>query len=145
MKKFILAFTVASVFTWLITAPSGFSQTKFTTEEHFHDLFITAGYSTAFGAALGAAFIGLSEYPEENLKYIAMGASFGFITGSFLGTYIIFSPILSFDHAAQLGKETHLSSNLLQKKPSQLTLQPILNLRQKALAGIKANWTILTF
>src|SRR5690606_10592238 len=63
-----------------------------TSEEKFHDLFVTAGYCTAFGAALGTAVLGLTDNPSENLKYVAVGASLGFIGGSVLGSYIIFSP-----------------------------------------------------
>ena len=70
------------------------AQTRLT-EERFQDLFITAGYSTAFGAALGAAVIGLSNNPSENVKYIAMGASLGFIVGSVFGSYIVFMPMIA--------------------------------------------------
>jgi len=68
-----------------------------TTEERFHDLFITAGYSTVFGAALGTACLGLTENHAENLKFVAIGASLGFIGGSILGTYMIFSPMLVYN------------------------------------------------
>jgi hypothetical protein len=68
-------------------------QTK--TEEKFHNLFLTAGYSTAFGAALGAAFLGLQPNPSKNLHYIAMGASIGFITGSAFGSYVVFAPVFN--------------------------------------------------
>ena len=63
------------------------------TDERFQDLFVTAGYSTAFGAALGAAFLAFTDEPASQLRYVAMGASLGFIGGSILGTYIIFSPM----------------------------------------------------
>jgi hypothetical protein len=65
------------------------------TEERFHDLFVTAGYCTAFGAALGAAFLSFEANPASKLQYVAVGASLGFIGGSILGSYIIFSPMLS--------------------------------------------------
>lgn len=64
-------------------------------EERFQDLFVTAGYSTAFGAALGAALLAFTPEPSRQLRYIAMGASLGFIGGSIMGTYIIFTPMLS--------------------------------------------------
>jgi hypothetical protein len=62
------------------------------TEERFQDLFVTAGYCAAFGAALGTAMLAFTENPSENLRYVATGASLGFIGGSVLGGYIIFSP-----------------------------------------------------
>ena len=61
-------------------------------EELFQDVFVTAGYCTAFGAALGVAVVALHENPTDNLRYIAVGASLGFIGGSLLGTYVVFSP-----------------------------------------------------
>ena len=65
-----------------------------TTEERFQDLFVTAGYGTAFGAAFGAALLSFQAKPQDNLRFIAIGASVGFIGGSLLGTYVIFSPTL---------------------------------------------------
>src|SRR4051794_24531918 len=65
------------------------------TEERFQDLFVTAGYTTAFGAALGTAFLAFTADPAANLRYVAVGASLGFIGGSALGSYIIFSPMLT--------------------------------------------------
>jgi hypothetical protein len=76
----------------LVQAPVTQAQT---TEERFHDLFVTAGYATAFGAALGTAILGLTENPADNLQYIAVGASLGFIGGSLLGSYVIFAPVVS--------------------------------------------------
>lgn len=62
------------------------------TEERFHDLFVTAGYCTAFGAAVGASLLAFTDEPADNLRYVAMGASLGFLGGSILGTYVIFTP-----------------------------------------------------
>lgn len=67
------------------------------TEERFQDLFVTAGYSAAFGAALGAAFLAFEPNPSEKLQYISVGASLGFIGGSIAGAYIIFQPMLAQD------------------------------------------------
>ncbi len=65
------------------------------TEERFQDLFISAGYGTLYGAALGAALLSFQTEPANNLKLVALGASVGFITGSLLGSYIIISPVIS--------------------------------------------------
>ncbi len=62
------------------------------TQERFQDLFTTAGYGTAFGAALGTAILPFQDNPEKNLRLVAIGASIGFIGGSLLGSYIVFSP-----------------------------------------------------
>lgn len=66
-----------------------------TTEERFQDLFVTAGYGAAFGAAFGAALLSFQPKPDQNLRYVAIGASVGFIGGSILGTYMIVSPSIS--------------------------------------------------
>jgi hypothetical protein len=68
-----------------------------TTQERFHDLFITAGYGTAFGAATGAALLSFQNQPDQNLRYVAIGASLGFIGGSLLGSYVVFSPVFQAD------------------------------------------------
>lgn len=65
------------------------------TEDRFHDLFVTAGYSAAFGAAMGAAVLAFVPDPGEKLSYISVGASLGFIGGSILGSYVIFQPMLT--------------------------------------------------
>ena len=96
MKLTAQLWIVLGLLTWISSPRNLQAQaSQFTsTEEQFHDLFITAGYSTAFGAALGAAFIGLTSEPGDNLHYVAVGASLGFIAGSMLGTYILVSPSL---------------------------------------------------
>jgi hypothetical protein len=86
----ILAATLGLYLLW--QAPQTQAQT---TEERFQDLFVTAGYATAFGAALGTAILGLTENPADNLQYIAVGASLGFIGGSLLGSYVVFAPVVS--------------------------------------------------
>ena len=95
MKNPLQKILITFLFVFSLSLPSGgYSQT---TEERFQDLFITAGYSTAFGAALGAAFLAFSDDPASQMQYIAMGASLGFIGGSILGTYVIFAPMLSYN------------------------------------------------
>lgn len=58
----------------------------------FQEIFKTAGYATIFGAALGAAVLGLRKDEKNKLRYITVGASIGFITGSVLGTYLAIAP-----------------------------------------------------
>ena len=50
----------------LITASSSYSQVV-TTEQRFQDLFVTAGYGTAFGAAMGAAVLSFKISPKRTL------------------------------------------------------------------------------
>ena len=65
------------------------------TDEKFQHLVKTSGYAAAFGTALGVAALSFQESPSKHLKFVAVGASLGFIGGSILGTYIIFSPVFS--------------------------------------------------
>lgn len=87
--------TIALLVLWAaLASPQALAQS---TEERFQDLFKTAGYTTAFGAALGAAMLAFTPNPASQLRYVAVGASLGFIGGSVFGTYIIFSPLLSLE------------------------------------------------
>ena len=88
----------------LVSCPLGASQRAKaydgrspSTEERFQDLFVTAGYATAFGAALGTAvlFLNPETDPSTHLRYVAVGASLGFIGGSIMGSYVIFSPMFT--------------------------------------------------
>jgi hypothetical protein len=65
---------------------TGFAQPL--TKQSFHNIFTVAGYSSALCAVMGAAILGLSKEPSENLNYITMGASIGFIGGVALGTFM---------------------------------------------------------
>lgn len=58
-------------------------QPRFETSQQFQSVFITGAYSGAFGAALGAALLPFVPNPSVgNLRFIAGGASIGFIAGS---------------------------------------------------------------
>lgn len=80
------------VFVLMMLLPLSLSAQVVSTQERFQDLFTTAGYGTAFGAALGAAILPFQNNPEKNLRLVAIGASVGFIGGSLLGSYIVFTP-----------------------------------------------------
>lgn len=99
------------------------------TQNEFQDFFTTAGYGTAFGAALGAATLPFKSNPEKHLRSVAIGASLGFISGSLLGSYIIFSPSMA-----------------SQEKATQppVTLMPITN-DSLAITGIAGTWTVKKF
>lgn len=79
----------------LPTSSYGNSPYGQSSEERFQDLFSTAGYACAFGATLGVAALAFQPEPEKHLKFIAIGASLGFIGGSLLGSYVVFSPIFA--------------------------------------------------
>jgi hypothetical protein len=110
------------------------------TEERFHDLFVTAGYATAFGAAVGTAFLAWTADPSANLKYVAMGASLGFIGGSVLGSYVIFSPMIS-DNS--MTPENSLAASSI---PDQgFVVRPNWNRDTNRLASVEGGMTLLKF
>ena len=85
--KFIAALALTSA---ILFSSSSKGNLSITTSQKFSNLFTTAGYSTVFGAAMGTAILGLSKKPSSNLKYIGIGASVGFISGSILGIFTSF-------------------------------------------------------
>lgn len=82
-----------ALFTVGLPSPTAQAQQVISVEERFQDVFLTAGYCTAFGAAFGTALLAWTTNPSENLNYIAIGASLGFIGGSALGTYVVLQPM----------------------------------------------------
>lgn len=66
------------------------AQNNLQSEDNFREIFMTAGYSAAFGAAMGAALLPFfPDSPLHNLRYVAGGASLGFIFGSAFAFYNI--------------------------------------------------------
>jgi len=114
-------------------------------EERFQDLFVTAGYCTAFGAALGTAYLAFTSDPASNLRYVAMGASLGFIGGSILGSYVIFSPMIAADdrQVSPLERDTLLASQSIPEHA--FALRPIFDAHTHALTSIEGGTTLLRF
>lgn len=125
--KSIVPFTALAVLAWS-TASSPARAQMVSTEERFQDLFVTAGYGTAFGAAFGAALLSFQAKPDQNLRFVAIGASIGFIGGSLIGSYVIFSPVFSD------AETTHASQTLWAHEQ-----------RSPRLTGLEAQWTVLRF
>jgi len=125
-----------------VSAIAPLAKADTTTEERFQDLFVTAGYSAAFGAALGAAFLAFEPNPSEKLQYISIGASLGFIGGSLAGTYIIFQPMFGAAPA-----EDSESSSLLARQDRQgtLLLRPRFDLESREFSRVEGVYTLLTF
>ena len=109
------------------------------TSKQFQQIFTTAGYSSVLGAALGGAVVGLSKEPKQNLRFIALGASIGFISGSLLGGYFAFRPtILHKNH-------NHPLDYSLAPPTSQtptLTIEPIVDLNNMRPQAWKATFLL---
>jgi hypothetical protein len=125
--KSIVSFTALAVLAWS-TASSPARAQMVSTEERFQDLFVTAGYGTAFGAAFGAALLSFQAKPDQNLRFVAIGASVGFIGGSLIGSYVIFTPVFT------EGQNTVPTPSLWAQEP-----------RKPRLSGLQAEWTVLRF
>ena len=116
------------------------AQSKFASEQHFQELFVTAGYSTAFGAALGAAALGLTHEPSQNLQFIVTGASIGFIMGSIVGTYVIFTPVFTY------GPTTNMMGHLPFLKPDQpIALRPSWDLKTHQVESVDMSLLLASF
>jgi hypothetical protein len=125
--KSIVSFTALAVLAWSAASSPARAQ-MVSTEERFQDLFVTAGYGTAFGAAFGAALLSFQAKPDQNLRFVAIGASVGFISGSLIGSYVIFSPVFT---EARTSEPTQSLWAQEQKNP--------------VLSGLQAEWTLLRF
>ncbi|MGE0174080.1 MAG: hypothetical protein AB7T49_14885 [Oligoflexales bacterium] len=107
------------------------------TENKFNDLFVTSGYAAAFGAALGASALAFKTHPENHLRYISVGASLGFIGGTIVGSYIIFSPgLIASDQSAAEG--VSLASN----SRSGVLVQPIFSSKDMGLQGLATGFNL---
>jgi hypothetical protein len=135
--KALLAIPVL-VATLLTSVPAQAETTA--TEERFQDLFITAGYCSAFGAAFGTALLAFTTEPAENLRYVAVGASLGFIGGTALGSYIIFSPMVASEGTQK--PALALGANF----PSHgVVIRPTIDAKTHGLTSIEGGLTLAQF
>lgn len=109
-------------------------------EEKFQDIFITAGYATAFGAALGAAMLSFHSNPTQHLRYIAVGASLGFISGSIFASYIIFSPsFVKLEPNEKYNNQIYITKN----DKHILNINPVFDTSTSKLIALNTNIIIL--
>lgn len=138
MKIKTFAFLATAILTSSI--PSGLYAQSFSTQERFQDMFVTAGYGTAFGAAMGAALLSFQDEPDQSLRYVAVGASLGFIGGSLLGSYIVFSPVFQVEKE----RESQLPLALSQSK-ADFVFRPNIDPEKKQISRLEGIWTIASF
>jgi len=120
--------------------PPVMSAQTFSTQERFQDLFVTAGYGTAFGAAMGAALLSFQERPDESLRYVAVGASLGFISGSLLGSYIVFSPVFQAEKKRDSGLPVALGDSV-----GRFAIRPTIDPQRRYISRFEGVWTVAQF
>ncbi len=124
-----------------LTAAMDHALAQGSSEQKFQDVFITAGYATAFGAALGAASLSFYAEPAQHLRLIAIVASLGFIGGAILGTYIVLSPGVAtenFDDGSTL-----LGSNAVPEQG--IALRPSYDPDKRRITQVEGALTIASF
>lgn len=130
-----------SLFAAVIALAAPQARAASSTEEKFQDLFVTAGYCTGYGAAVGAAILALQENPQEKLQYIAMGASLGFLGGTVLGSYIVFSP--GFTDNAHGDGSTLLAGGPIPRQG--FVVRPTVDVKHGGLTGVEGGMTLLSW
>lgn len=109
-------------------------------DERFHDLFVTTGYTTALGAALGAAALTFKTHPENHLRFVAVGASLGFIGGTAVGSYMIFSPVVWNDNS-----QKPESLALVDIPAHKIVVRPYFSAQTHQINALEAAWNVVRF
>ena len=112
-------------------------------EQRYQDVFVSAGYATAMGAAVGAAILVFQEDPTDHLRYVALGASIGFFAGTAFGTYVAVAPAFASTHdGTALGRPDYLAAGASER---QLILQPVVQTNTWRLSGLEAGMVLAKF
>jgi|LakMenEpi03Aug12_release.lakeMendotaPanAssembly.Ray.scaffolds.fasta_scaffold32100_7 hypothetical protein len=107
-------------------------------EDGFQDMFVTAGYSAAAGAAIGAAVLTLQDNPGKHLKFISIGASIGFLSGTLFGGWMALAPLLVDNSSPVL-----LPPFANQAAP--VVVRPLIDANAFSLAGVEAGAVLARF
>lgn len=117
-------------------AETGFAESEL--EGRFQDMFVTAGYSAAAGAAVGAAVLTLQDNPARHLKFISIGASLGFLGGTVFGGWMALAPIL-------VDNSSPMAPSFVVANPSQIVVRPWIDMGSQSLKGIEAGAVLAQF
>jgi hypothetical protein len=108
-------------------------------EGKFQDVFVTAGYSAAAGAAIGAALLTFQDEPTRHLKFISVGASLGFLGGTFAGSWLAIAPAFV-DNTAPM--PTQLAQDT---KPNTLVIRPWFDATKNTVTSLEAGAVLAKF
>lgn len=113
-----------------------------TNDERFRSLLMISGYSTAIGAAIGAALLAFTSEPGENLSYVARGAAVGFLGGATAGAFLVFSPLFieePWSQQSSSSQQLQLVSNAA-STGVQWTFSPVIS--QRGVAALAAHFRL---
>jgi hypothetical protein len=108
-------------------------------EGRFQDVFVTAGYSAAAGAAIGAALLTFQDEPTRHLKFVSVGASLGFLSGTLAGSWLAIAPAFV-DNTAPM--PTQLAQNT---KPRTLVIRPWFDSTKNTVTSLEAGAVLAKF
>jgi hypothetical protein len=108
-------------------------------ETKFQDMFVTAGYSAAAGAAIGAAILTFQDEPTKHLKFISIGASLGFLSGTALGAWYTVLPVFV-DHQSPSAMPLPIENS-----STKIVLRPWIDTSSHRLTGIEAGAVFASF
>lgn len=113
-----------------------------TLEHKYQEVFVSAGYATALGAAVGAALLSFKDDPTNNLRYVAIGASVGFFAGTAFGTYLVVAPSFAMKDD---DKMMPTEFNATDAKPYQLVVQPTVSTQSWKIKGVETGMVLARF
>ncbi len=108
-------------------------------EVKFQDMFVTAGYSAAAGAAIGAAILTFEDEPTKHLRFISIGASLGFLGGTALGAWYTVIP------AFVDNQRPSAAPMVIDGSSSKLVLRPWFDITRKKITGLEAGAVLASF
>lgn len=128
-----------------------------TLEQKYQEVFVSAGYATAMGAAVGAAALAFQEKPSEHLRYIAVGASVGFFAGTLFGGYVAIAPAFASNAVEDqrpesesslfggIVKKSSLPTPVSNPSDSKVVLKPVFHTHELGLKNFEATFTLAQF
>jgi hypothetical protein len=108
-------------------------------EGKFQDMFVTAGYSAAAGATIGAALLTFQDSPMKKLNFISIGASVGFLSGTAIGSWIALAPIFVENNSLQPSLMAHDAPT------GQVVVKPWINIARNTVSGLEAGAVLARF
>lgn len=137
MSRKTLYFLIFSIVAVLTNSGRGHAESEL--ESKFQDMFVTAGYSAAAGAAIGAALLTFQDEPTKHLKFVSIGASLGFLSGTAIGSWMMIAPVFV-DNSKTAPMP--LATN---DRSERFVVRPWFDISKKRLLGLEAGAVLANF